>query len=102
MASTTQRAFNDFAHTLCDDLTKGRVTLEQAYNRLKGFGYKVTDSGCFYRTFAMAGSRKGYYIHLWGTNMSNPGKPAKIRFKGIVWGDKDNEYNRWELHNMGI
>ena len=97
MASTTQRAFNDFAHTLCDDLTKGRVSFEQACERLKGFGYKVTDSGCWYYTYKMAGSRKGYYIHLWGTNMSDQGKPSKIRFDGIAWGDKDNEYNRWEI-----
>ena len=92
MASTIQRAFNDFAHTLCDDLTKGRVTFDQACERLQGFGYKVTDSGCWYRTYTMTGSRKGYYIHLWGTNMSDLG----IRFDGIAWGDKETEYDRWE------
>lgn len=53
MASTIQKAFNDFAHTLCDDLTKGRVTFYQACERLQGFGYKVTDSGCWYRTYTV-------------------------------------------------
>lgn len=93
--STTQRAFNDFAHTLCDDLIKGRVTFDQACERLKGYGYVVTDNGCWYRVYTLKGSRKGYYIHLWGTNISDPGKPAEIRFNGIAWGDKTTEYGRY-------
>ena len=94
---TIQRAFKSFAKGLADELKSNKITLKQAQTRLEGFGYKVTDSGCWYYTYTMAGSRKGYYIHLWGTNMSDPGKPSKIRFDGIAWGDRFCEYDRVEV-----
>lgn len=93
--STTQSAFIKFAEDLADELTRGKITYDEACIRLEGFGYAVTDNGCWYRTYTLKGSRKGYYIHLWGTNISEPGKPAEIRFDGIAWGDKATEYGRY-------
>lgn len=95
--STIKKAFISFAEGLAQELKSNAITFEQACERLKGFGYKVTDNGCWYRTYTMAGSRKGYYIHLWGTNISDPGKPSKIRFDGIAWGDKSDEIDRLEV-----
>lgn len=95
--STIKKAFISFAEGLAQELKSNAITFEQACERLKGFGYKVTDSGCWYYTYKMAGSRKGYYIHLWGTNISDPGKPSKIRFDGIAWGDKNDEIDRVEV-----
>lgn len=95
--STIKKAFISFAEDLAQELKSNTITFDQACERLKGFGYKVTDSGCWYYTYTIAGSRKGYYIHLWGTNMSDPGKPSKIRFDGIAWGDKCTEYDRVEV-----
>lgn len=55
---TIKAAFISFAQGLASELRFGKITLEQAYERLKGFGYKVTDCGCFYRTSTMGSTQK--------------------------------------------
>ena len=96
--SIVNTTFDKFAEDLCSSLEKGEITLDFAYNRLLELDYKVTDIGCWYRTYTKKGSRKGYYIHLWGTNLNGPGKPVNIRFDGAAWGDKETEYGRIESH----
>ena len=93
--STIKNAFISFAQDLAAELRFNKITLEQAYERLKGFGYKVTDSGCFYRTFTMCGSSSRFYIHLWGSLQSE--KTWTLKFEGIAWGDKYTEYDRVEI-----
>ena len=93
--STIKTAFISFAQDLAANLRFNRITLDQAYDQLNGFGYKVTDSGCFYRTFTMVSSRQKYYIHIWGTLVSE--KPWVVKFTGIAWGNKDGEFDRLEM-----
>lgn len=91
---TIQRAFKSFAKDLADELKSHKITLKQASDRLKDLGYKVTDSGCFYRTFTMCGSSSRFFIHLWGSLQSE--KTWTLKFEGIAWGDKYTEYDRVE------
>jgi hypothetical protein len=92
--ATIKNAFISFAQGLASELRFGKITLEQAYDRWKGFGYQVTDSGCFYRTFHMAVSTQKFYIHIWATLVSE--KPWVESFTGIAWGDKNGEFDRLE------
>lgn len=91
---TIKNAFISFAQDLAAELRFNKITLEQAYERLKGFGYKVTDSGCFYCTFTM-GSTQKFYIHIWATLVSE--KPWVEKFAGAAWGDKGGEFDRLEV-----
>jgi hypothetical protein len=93
--STIKKAFISFAEGLAQELKSNAITIEQACERLKGFGYQITDSGCFYRTFTMAGSRSKFYIHIWGTLVSE--KPWVEKFTGIAWGDKNDEFDSLEV-----
>lgn len=92
---TIQRAFKSFAKGLADELKSNKITLKQAQTRLEGFGYKITDKGCFYRTFTMCGSSSRFFIHLWGSLQSD--KTWTLKFEGIAWGDKYTEYDRVEV-----
>lgn len=93
--STIKNAFVTFAQDLAANLRFNRITLDQAYDQLNDLGYTVTDSGCFYRTFTMAGSRSKFYIHIWGTLV--PKKSRVVKFTGIAWGNKDGEFDRLEV-----
>lgn len=93
--STSKNAFVTFAQDLAANLRFNRITLDQAYDQLNDLGYTVTDSGCFYRTFTMVGSRSKFYIHIWGTLV--PKKSRVVKFMGIAWGNKDGEFDRLEM-----
>lgn len=92
---TIKNAFVTLAQDLAANLRFNRITLDQAYDQLDGLGYTVTDSGCFYRTFTKTDTRQKYYIHIWGTLVSE--KPWVEKFTGIAWGDKDDEFDRLEM-----
>lgn len=93
--SIIKNAFITFAQDLAANLRFNRITLDQAYDHLDDLGYTVTDSGCFYRTFTMVGSRSKFYIHIWGTLV--PKKSRVVKFTGIAWGNKDGEFDRLEV-----
>lgn len=94
MTTMIQKAFAKFAEDLSVEITSGKLSKDDVHEWLLGFGYKVTDSGCWYNTYTMKSSRKGYYIHLWWTNVGNDVKDPKFLFAGMAWGDKDSEYGR--------